>query len=76
VLLGVTDGVTERRSGDRLLDDDGGLGRLLAECTGLSARAVAERIRRAVQDFAPEPSMDDLAILVLRAPEHPEEKAA
>jgi len=70
VLLGVTDGVTERRSGDRLLDDDGGLGRLLAECTGLSARAVAERIRRAVQDFAPEPSMDDLAILVLRAPGH------
>lgn len=68
VLLGVTDGVTERRSGDRLLDDDGGLARLLAECVGLSARAVAERIRRAVQDFSPEPMADDLAILVLRAP--------
>jgi phosphoserine phosphatase RsbU/P len=67
VLLGVTDGVTERRSGDRLLDDDGGLAELLAECAELSARAVAERIRRAVQDFAPEPSADDLAILVLRA---------
>ncbi|WP_424528281.1 PP2C family protein-serine/threonine phosphatase [Sphaerisporangium viridialbum] len=67
VLLGVTDGVTERRSGERLLDDDGGLSKLLAECAELSARAVAERIRRAVQDFAIEPSADDLAILVLRA---------
>ena len=69
VLLAVTDGVTERRCGGRLLDDDGGLARLLAECAGLSARAVAERIFRAVQDFAYEPSADDLAILVLRAPE-------
>ncbi|WP_233507919.1 PP2C family protein-serine/threonine phosphatase [Spongiactinospora gelatinilytica] len=68
VLLAVTDGVTERRSGGRLLDDDGGLAKLLAECVGLSAQAVAERIRRGVQDFAPEPSADDLAILVLRAP--------
>jgi serine phosphatase RsbU (regulator of sigma subunit) len=67
VLLGVTDGVTERRSGTRLLDDEGGLAKLLAECADLSARAVAERIRRAVQDFAIEPSADDLAILVLRA---------
>ncbi|GAA0375463.1 hypothetical protein Acor_67110 [Acrocarpospora corrugata] len=68
VLLGVTDGVTERRAGSRLLDDESGLAKLLAECVDLSARAVAERIRRAVQDFAPEPSADDLAILVLRAP--------
>ncbi|GAA3685508.1 hypothetical protein GCM10022224_057830 [Nonomuraea antimicrobica] len=67
VLLAVTDGVTERRSGGRLLDDDGGLAKLLAECAGLSARAVAERIRRGAADFASEPSADDLAILVLRA---------
>ncbi|WP_440100285.1 PP2C family protein-serine/threonine phosphatase [Streptosporangium sp. H16] len=67
VLLAVTDGVTERRRDGRLLDDDGGLAKLLAECAGLSARAVAERIRRAVQDFAPEPSADDMAIVVLRA---------
>ncbi|GHH71959.1 hypothetical protein GCM10017673_26270 [Streptosporangium violaceochromogenes] len=67
VLLAVTDGVTERRREGRLLDDGGGLAKLLAECVGLSARAVAERIRRAVQDFAPEPSADDLAIVVLRA---------
>ncbi|MER6825210.1 PP2C family protein-serine/threonine phosphatase [Streptosporangium sp. NPDC000563] len=67
VLLAVTDGVTERRRDGRLLDDDAGLAKLLAECVGLSARAVAERIRRAVQDFAPEPSADDMAIVVLRA---------
>ncbi|MET7458885.1 GAF domain-containing SpoIIE family protein phosphatase [Nonomuraea sp. NPDC005501] len=67
VLLAVTDGVTERRCGDRLLDDDGGLAKLLGECAGLSARAVAERIRRGVADFAVEPSADDLAIVVLRA---------
>ncbi|MFF4413699.1 PP2C family protein-serine/threonine phosphatase [Streptosporangium sp. NPDC001559] len=67
VLLAVTDGVTERRQGGRLFDDDGGLAKLFAECVGLSARAVAERIRRAVQDFATEPSADDLAIVVLRA---------
>ncbi|MEO3793326.1 GAF domain-containing SpoIIE family protein phosphatase [Nonomuraea sp. B10E15] len=67
VLLAVTDGVTERRSGGRLLDDDGGLAKLLAECAGLSARAVAERIRRGAADFASEPSADDLAIVVLRA---------
>ncbi|MBO3745877.1 SpoIIE family protein phosphatase [Streptosporangiaceae bacterium NEAU-GS5] len=68
VLLGVTDGVTERRSGTRLLDDESGLAKLLAECVDLSARAVAERVKRGVQDFAAEPSADDLAILVLRAP--------
>ncbi|GAA3443464.1 hypothetical protein GCM10018955_29020 [Planomonospora venezuelensis] len=67
VLLAVTDGVTERRQGSRLLDDDGGLAKLLAECAGLSAGAVAARIRRAVQEFAPEPSADDMAIVVLRA---------
>ncbi|MGW4404955.1 PP2C family protein-serine/threonine phosphatase [Nonomuraea sp. NPDC004702] len=67
VLLAVTDGVTERRSGGRLLDDDGGLAKLLAECAGLSARAVAERIRRGAAEFAAEPSADDLAIVVLRA---------
>lgn len=67
VLLAVTDGVTERRSGGRLLDDDGGLAKMLAECAGLSARAVAERIRRGAAEFASEPSADDLAIVVLRA---------
>ncbi|WP_262402640.1 PP2C family protein-serine/threonine phosphatase [Actinomadura sp. CNU-125] len=61
VLLCVTDGVTERRSGGRLLGDGNGLERLLAGCTGLSAGAVAARIQRAVRDFGPEPSNDDVA---------------
>ncbi|MGW7479900.1 SpoIIE family protein phosphatase [Nonomuraea muscovyensis] len=67
VLLCVTDGVTERRSGGRLLDDDDGLARLLAGCAGLSAHAVAERVRQAVEEFAAEPSGDDVALLVLKA---------
>ncbi|WP_101788752.1 SpoIIE family protein phosphatase [Nonomuraea indica] len=67
VLLCVTDGVTERRSGGRLLDDDDGLARLLAGCAGLSAHAVAERVRQAVEEFAAEPSNDDVALLVLKA---------
>ncbi|GGO65961.1 SpoIIE family protein phosphatase [Nonomuraea cavernae] len=67
VLLCVTDGVTERRDGDRLLDDDDGLARLLSGCTGLSAHAVAERVRQAVDSFGPEPVGDDVALLVLRA---------
>ncbi|RKS74214.1 serine phosphatase RsbU (regulator of sigma subunit) [Actinomadura pelletieri DSM 43383] len=67
VLLCVTDGVTERRSGNRLLGDGHGLEGLLAGCTGLSARAVAARIQRAVRDFGPEPSNDDIALIVLRA---------
>lgn len=66
-LLCVTDGVTERRSGRLLLDDDDGLTTILAGCTGLNAQGVAERIRRAVHDFDPSPPSDDLALLVLRA---------
>ncbi|MWA02206.1 SpoIIE family protein phosphatase [Actinomadura sp. LD22] len=67
VMLCVTDGVTERRSGNRLLGDGHGLERLLAGCTGLSAGAVAARIQRSVRDFGPEPSNDDVALIVLRA---------
>ncbi|MFC5825544.1 SpoIIE family protein phosphatase [Nonomuraea insulae] len=67
VLLCVTDGVTERRNGDRLLDDGNGLAALLSGCTGLSAHAVAERVRHAVETFAAEPSQDDVALLVIKA---------
>jgi serine phosphatase RsbU (regulator of sigma subunit)/anti-sigma regulatory factor (Ser/Thr protein kinase) len=66
VLLCVTDGVTERRLAGRLLDDDDGLARLLSDCGGLTAAAVAARLRRAVQEFAPTPSTDDVAMMVLR----------
>ncbi|MFC4115802.1 SpoIIE family protein phosphatase [Nonomuraea zeae] len=67
VLLCVTDGVTERRNGDRLLDDGDGLSAVLSGCTGLSAHAVAERVRHAVESFAAEPSHDDVALLVIKA---------
>ena len=66
MLLCVTDGVTERRSGDRLLDDDDGLRKLLAECSDLNAGSVVARIQRAVREFGSEPPADDLALLVLR----------
>jgi serine phosphatase RsbU (regulator of sigma subunit) len=66
VLLCVTDGVTERRHAGRLLDDDDGLRRVLAGCAGLNAGAVAARIMRAVRDFAPEPPIDDTALIVIR----------
>lgn len=66
-LLCVTDGVTERRSGARLLDDGDGLARALAGCVGLTAQGVADRIRRAVHEFADTPPGDDLALLVFQA---------
>lgn len=69
ILLCVTDGVTERRLDGRLLDDDDGLARLLSDCGGLTADDVATRLRRAVTEFAPTPSTDDIAMLVLRVRE-------
>ncbi|MFF3766853.1 SpoIIE family protein phosphatase [Streptomyces sp. NPDC001922] len=68
VLLCVTDGVTERREGTRMLGDDG-LVEVLTTCTGLTAGAVAARILRAVERFAAEPASDDMAILAMRVPE-------
>jgi PAS domain S-box-containing protein len=67
VLLCVTDGITERREGSRMLGDDG-LAEVLSGCTGLTAGAVAARVLRAVERFAPEPASDDMAILALRVP--------
>jgi serine phosphatase RsbU (regulator of sigma subunit) len=67
LVLCVTDGVTERRENGRLLDDDDGLARVLGDCAGLSAGAVAARIQRAVSEFADGPAADDMALLVLRA---------
>ncbi|HEV2243800.1 MAG TPA: SpoIIE family protein phosphatase [Streptosporangiaceae bacterium] len=67
VLLCVTDGVTERRSGDHLLDDGDGLRGLLGECSGLTAGSVVARIQRAVREFGSGPPTDDVALLVFRA---------
>ncbi|MFZ3494307.1 SpoIIE family protein phosphatase [Streptomyces sp. 5.8] len=68
VLLCVTDGVTERREGTRMLGDDG-LTEVLTTCTGLTAGAVASRVLRAVERFAAEPASDDMAILAFRIPQ-------
>lgn len=68
VLLCVTDGVTERREGTRMLGDDG-LVDVLTTCTGLTAGAVAARVLRAVERFAAQPASDDMAILAMRVPE-------
>jgi PAS domain S-box-containing protein len=65
VLLCVTDGVTERREGARMLGDDG-LADVLTTCTGLTAGAVAARIMRAVERFASDAPSDDMAILAMR----------
>ncbi|WNM30629.1 SpoIIE family protein phosphatase [Streptomyces sp. Li-HN-5-11] len=67
VLLCVTDGVTERREGTRMLGDDG-LADVLTTCTGLTAGAVAARIMRAVERFAADAPSDDMAILAMRVP--------
>ncbi|MFD7708431.1 SpoIIE family protein phosphatase [Streptomyces sp. NPDC059785] len=69
VLLCVTDGVTERREGTRMLGDDG-LSDVLTTCTGLTAGAVAARIMRAVERFASDAPSDDMAILAMRVPGH------
>ncbi|MFG1806143.1 SpoIIE family protein phosphatase [Streptomyces sp. NPDC049040] len=66
-LLCVTDGVTERRRGRRLFDDDDGLAAVLGGCTGLDAAGIAERVRHAVHAYDIAPPADDLAVLVLQA---------
>ncbi|GHB01306.1 hypothetical protein GCM10010305_50880 [Streptomyces termitum] len=68
VLLCVTDGVTERREGTRMLGDDG-LAEALRTCTGLTAGAVGGRILRTVERFAQAPASDDMAILTMRLQE-------
>ncbi len=65
-LVFYTDGVTERRSGDRMFGEDS----LLACCAaaaGESADEFAGHLEMVVRDFGPEPSRDDLAVLVVRA---------
>lgn len=66
-LLCVTDGVTERRTGQEMFDDGDGLATALAGCAGMDAALVAERIKRLVHEFSERPPDDDLAVLVLQA---------
>jgi serine phosphatase RsbU (regulator of sigma subunit) len=65
LLVTLTDGVLERRNGAIMLDDEGVVLELDA-ARSLSAQAVADRLRRTVVEFAPEPHRDDLAVLALR----------
>jgi GAF domain-containing protein/anti-sigma regulatory factor (Ser/Thr protein kinase) len=67
LLLCVTDGVTRRRDGNRQLDDDDGLARLLAGCAGLTADVVAVKVHEEVRGFGGHPPMDGMAVLALRA---------
>jgi serine phosphatase RsbU (regulator of sigma subunit) len=67
LLLCVTDGVTRRRDGDRLLDDNDGLARLLAGCAGLTADVVAVKVHEEVRSFGGHPAVDGMAVLALRA---------
>ena len=67
LLLCVTDGVTRRRDGNRLLDDDDGLARLLAGCVGLPADVVAAKVHEEVRAFGGRPPADGMALLAIRA---------
>ena len=63
-----TDGVTERHADDRFFDD-AGLAAVLARCVGFTAAALAERIETAARAFVEDDLRDDLAIVVVRAPD-------
>ncbi len=65
LLVAVTDGVLERRDGDRMLGEVG-FADELAKTSQLPAQEVADRIRRLVADFSEVPQGDDLAILAIR----------
>ncbi len=65
-LVFYTDGVTERRSGDRMFGEES----LLASCAaaaGFSAEDFAGHLEQGVRDFGDAASRDDLAVLVVRA---------
>jgi serine phosphatase RsbU (regulator of sigma subunit) len=67
LLLCVTDGVTRRRDGNRLLGDDDGLARLLGGCAGLPAEVVAAKVHEEVRAFGGRPPADGMALLAIRA---------
>jgi serine phosphatase RsbU (regulator of sigma subunit)/anti-sigma regulatory factor (Ser/Thr protein kinase) len=65
-LLAFTDGASERRRGDAMLETEG-LAAVLADCRSLSAAGVAARVQRAVEEFGNTPLSDDMAVMVVRA---------
>jgi hypothetical protein len=62
----VTRRVTERRSGDRLADDDNGLRQRLSDCAGLNPCAIVAKIQRKVREFGSGPPADDAALIAFR----------
>jgi PAS domain S-box-containing protein len=64
-LVFYTDGVIEGRGAEVLLDEDG-LRRLLAECAGAGADAIAARVEDAAVAAQEGRPRDDIAVLVLR----------
>jgi PAS domain S-box-containing protein len=71
LLVLYTDGVIEARSGNEFFGSER-LSGLLAECAGLPAPHVAERVERAVIGFQSGRPRDDVAVLVVEAVGHPE----
>ena len=65
-LVFYTDGVTDARAPDRILDTDD-LARLIGRCAGLGAAATAEQIERTIVDKLAGEARDDIALLVLEA---------
>lgn len=65
LLVALTDGVLERREGNRMLGEES-FADELAQTAHLPAQAVAERIRRLVVEFTDAPQQDDMAILAIR----------
>jgi PAS domain S-box-containing protein len=64
-LVFYTDGVIEGRGASAALDEEG-LRRLLADCAGASADAIAGRVEDAALAAQDGPPRDDIAVLVLR----------
>jgi anti-sigma regulatory factor (Ser/Thr protein kinase) len=65
-LIFYTDGVTDARAPDRILDTSD-LAELVRSCAGAGAEATAERIERTVADALAGEPRDDIAVLVIEA---------
>ncbi len=66
VMVLYTDGVTEARAPNGKLFGGWKLRKLLSQCVGLEADAVAERLATTVLEYQNDVPRDDIAILVLR----------
>ena len=64
-----TDGIVEARGPDGSFFGEERLRALLRSCAGLSAPAIAQRLRDVTLEYGEGNTRDDLAVLVLRVPE-------